>query len=194
MLHSSARVAPERRAFPACLPMLHRDATREVVTVSRKDAEAELERVLAGLPSFERKLLDYSVLSDAENEEWTRADWWWTPPGDAPIRARYEELLRQVPEKWREYKKNLLAFHRSLVPIPAGKPGRPRKDEEAEQLAKEHESKSYKRIAKARLTTAGLLPSDFSPEQKELAIFQESERIRKLVGSRKPKSHRRKSD
>lgn len=161
--------------------------------MSRKDAEAELERFLAGLPSFEKKLLDYGELSDAENEEWTRADWWWTLPGEAPIRARYEELLRQLPEKWREYKNNVLAVHRLLVPLPAGKPGRPRKDEEAEQLAKEHESKSYKRIAKNRLTTAGLLPSDFSPEQKELAILQESERIRKLVSSRKPKSQRRKS-
>ena len=78
--------------------------------------------------------------------------------------------------------------------MPCGKPGRPRMDAEAEQLAKQHERKSYRQIAKERLTAAGLLPPSLSSEQKELAIIKESERIRKLLASRRPKQPRKKSD
>jgi hypothetical protein len=84
--------------------------------------------------------------------------------------------------------------HMPGVAMPGGKPGRPRMDGEAEQLAKQHESKSYRQIAIAQLTDAGLLPSSLSSEQKELAIIKESERIRKLLASRRAKQPRKKSD
>ena len=68
--------------------------------------EEELQQFLDAQPPWLRKMLLLEPLSAEEKVAWVQSDWWWTLEGDTQIRNDYERLLRQVPGRWREYRKN----------------------------------------------------------------------------------------
>jgi hypothetical protein len=149
--------------------------------------EEQLEKFLAAQPSWERKILQFEPLSTEEIEAWVRCDWWWTLQSDNQIRGDYERLLRQAPSRWSEYRRRAARNALKTMGLPSGRPGRPRKDAEAEELQELHRTMSYGEIAITRLKTGHSNSDAGIGEQQRLALLKERERIRKLVGSRKPR-------
>jgi hypothetical protein len=107
------------------------------------DPEEELATFLASQPSWRRKALqnDFSwsaqELLDYGHPE--RRD-------DLSVREQYLGLLKRVPEKWREHRRQLRKIALSLVP--KGSAGRPRKDALAHEARRlQQEGKSHAQIA-----------------------------------------------
>jgi hypothetical protein len=121
-------------------------------------------------------------MSAEDSVAWVQSDWWWTLEGETEIRNEYEGLLRQIPGRWREYRKKLARSAQELLRLSPGKPGRPRKDVEAAELQQQHQTKSYGQIATARLKRA--IGDKTTKEQQKLAILKEGEQVRKLISSR----------
>lgn len=109
--------------------------------------EEELQKFLDAQPSWLRKLLqlDFSLSQD-EHLAWNQSASWWQAGGEQKAREEYETILRRIPARWREYRKRLREG--ALSAIPAGQPGRPRKDDVAEEATRlRSEGKSYAQIA-----------------------------------------------
>jgi hypothetical protein len=158
--------------------------------VTYKNAEEELRELLAALPSWVRKVLQHDFPLDSE--EGAACNIAFEADGFRELVAWQEEyrtILRRIPKKWREYRQKLKRF--ALLNVPSGKPGRPRKDDEAEELKEKYQAgKSYKRIAIARLPVSRRSDDEEGKALRELAIDREAERIRKLIASRKPREPR----
>lgn len=115
--------------------------------MAHKNAEEELQQFLATKPSWLRKLLqlDFSLSPD-DHVAWSQSVWWWQDGGEKKAREEYESILRRIPARWRQYRKRLK--ENALNDIPAGQPGRPRKDSIAEEATRlRSEGKSYAQIA-----------------------------------------------
>jgi hypothetical protein len=139
--------------------------------VDFKTPEEELAEFLAAQPSWLRKILERDFnLSWDEGMAWNQAAEWWQDGGEK-TQKEYENILRRIPDRWREYRKRLRQD--ALAHIPPEKPGRRRKDmlaEEAKQL--QDAGKSYAQIAKALNSKRG-------------AGTTTAEAIRKLLSSRR---------
>ena len=101
-----------------------------------RDPEKELKEFLAPLPAWMRRTIQegFSSLTQAEILEWVNNT-------EEVFRrtAEYERILQQIPSKWREYRKRLkgdarrTAQYEAQFLVPKGKPGRPRKDDLAQE-------------------------------------------------------------
>ena len=87
-----------------------------------------------------------------------------------------ERLLRQLPARWKEYRKRQKQNSQPLnqMLVSKGKPGRPR-DSKAEEYAALHPSESYRQMAEKELQ------GEPEGEAKKLLLEKESERIRASV-------------
>lgn len=153
--------------------------------LSFKGPEEELAHFLASLPSWERKVLQHdfpldSTEADACNEAFEL-------DGFQKLVARQEQyrtILRRIPTKWRAYREKLKKI--ALANVPPGKSGRPRKDQEAEELKEKLQiGQSYRRVAISRLPIPEQSSDAEARAERELAVTREAERIRKLVASRR---------
>jgi hypothetical protein len=106
-------------------------ATREVALVP-KSPEQEVEEFLASKPTWMEKALqgDFSLMPLGLE---------WTSNLDRvfELTPKYERILRQIPAKWKEYRKERKRNYGSLAQpmVPKGKPGRPSKSALAEEAA-----------------------------------------------------------
>ena len=140
-----------------------------------KSPEEDLEQFLAKQPPWMRKALQGDLPSTAA-EASAFAEYGIFRFLD--LQQEYEALARRVPGEWREYRKQRRqsALQVTLAVVPSAKPGRPRKDalaEEARQL--QAEGKSYAQIA-------------IEINRRHSAGTTTPEAIRKLLGSRNPRS------
>lgn len=153
-----------------------------------KNAEEELAEFLATLPSWVRKVLQHDFPLDSKEAEACNNAF--EIDGFQQLvtwQEEYRAILRRIPKKWRKYREELKRI--ALRNVPPGNPGRPRKDEEAEEFKKKHQAgKSYRRIAISRLPVPQGSDDDDAKAARELAIDREAERIRKLITSRKPRT------
>ncbi len=120
--------------------------------------EDELAEFMAPLPQWLQKALwyDYSSMTDSENWSWldsgnpftadqleelkTNPGWQPEryPQSEADKRREFERILQRCgPAGWKRYCDNARAARKadadSYVPMPRGKPGRPRKDALAQE-------------------------------------------------------------
>jgi hypothetical protein len=157
-----------------------------VARLSFKGPEEELAHFLAALSSWERKVLLHDFpLDSAEAAACNEA---FDLDGFQMLVARQEQyrtILRRIPAKWRAYREKLKKI--ALANVPPGRSGRPRKDQEAEELKENLQTgKSYRRIAISRLKMIPERSGDAEAKaERELAVAREAERIRKLVASRR---------
>jgi len=140
--------------------------------------EKQLEEFLASKPTWMQRYFQ-TGLGSLHQDEFLE----WSNNVDEVFRltSEYEQILKLIPARWREYRKRLKrendrAFG-SLVP--KGKPGRP-VDSKAGEYFEQHSGKSsYAEIAKQELQQE--LQSVPENEAKTLLIEKESERIRAIV-------------
>jgi hypothetical protein len=100
-----------------------------------KTPEQELDEFLLTAPSCLRDLLRVQSMSREEQAEWFSSFYWWRLLSASNAQRRFEELLKRLPSKWREYCK--LVRRSALLGLPSAKVGRPRQDnlaQEAEEL------------------------------------------------------------
>jgi len=117
------------------------------------DPEEELAAFLASQPSWRRKSLqnDFSW-SAQELLDYSQADC----REDPAIKEQYLDLLKRVPEKWREHRRKLRKI--ALSSVPKGSAGRPRKD------ALAHEARRLQQEGKSHAQIAASLNRKYGPE------------------------------
>jgi hypothetical protein len=157
--------------------------------VGRKSPEEQLDAFLALLPPWARRLVESDwprskkglLAWEEERTNWEREhgqlDW----DLFRKVHQRCAQLRMLVPHRQRKWSRGALR-----MTLPQVKPGRPRKDSAAEEFKRMHEAgKSYREIAIANLSER--LKTDLAADsaRRELTIQQESERIRKLLQSRR---------
>jgi hypothetical protein len=148
--------------------------------------EEELKQFLDAQPSWLRKFLqlDFS-LSQEEHLAWNQSASWWQDGGEQKVREEYESILRRIPAQWREYRKRLR--ENALSGIPAGQPGRPRKDTVAEEAARlRGEGKSYAQIA--IMLNHKYPKNPTSPEAVRKLLYSRKERPRDFLRGINPTS------
>jgi hypothetical protein len=128
--------------------------------VTFKNAEEELRELLAQYPPWVERIL-------------------WKNPSPSNLRPykglleKYETVLERIPKRWRDYRRAKKLYAQRVLGPPAGRPGRPRKDDvakEAQQL--KSEGKSYAQIARILNNRHSQSPTT-------------KEAVRKLLTSRK---------
>lgn len=144
-----------------------------------QSAEKELEQFLAALPACIQKALLYRPMSAEELLESLNSQ-----HKEGELRSQLERILRRIPGALKEYRKrknqDLREYGRwGHLRALKGKPGRPRKDTEAEHFVSLHSRKSYPEIAKQELRKE--LESMSDKEAKKLLVEKEAERIRQSV-------------
>jgi hypothetical protein len=91
--------------------------------VGTRNPEQELAQFLAAQPEWCRKWLAHDpTLSAEEQVAWLKS----SGLEGMTMRRQYEKLLKKVPARWREYRERCQQLAQTMVP--AGNPGRPRKD------------------------------------------------------------------
>ena len=91
----------------------------------------------------------------------------------------YERILKQIPSKWREYKKKKKRNVHTIL-VPPGRPGKPRDDEEAEKLRERLRTTSPEQTARENLRDN----PEFKKARargKRLLLKKEQDRIRKRI-------------
>ena len=129
-------------------------------------AKRELEQFLSSLPTYKRKFLEYRHAEiTAEDDAQYMAD---LTPWLEELRPRYIQLLQEVPEEAKQYRKRAQEVRDSLfsgIPLPNVRRGRPRLDDVA--------------IEAARLENSGL-----SHRQAGIRLQRSADSIRKLIRTR----------
>jgi hypothetical protein len=103
--------------------------------LSSKSPEQELDEFLRTAPSCLRDMFRFESMSPKEQAEWRSAFYWWRLVSSWQDRREFEELLKSLRPRWREYCKRVRELAR--LGLPSARPGRQREDalaEEAEQL------------------------------------------------------------
>lgn len=136
-----------------------------------KNPESELEEFLAKQPHWLQQALRWDFATTPE-EVSAFAQYGWDR--FFGLLERYEALARRVPAEWREYRKRRKQI--ALSHVPSGTAGRPRKDSLAQEaLELKSRGKSHTQIVREM-------------KRRHPHDVIDSEALRKLIASRKPRS------